>query len=279
MGRGEGDNARDDAVSPRSQADPEVKIAPHDETSRKLWKTIFSIAEQLNGEWTLVGGLMVQLHAYANSVDVRTTDVRTTTDVDILVRTTTDIDILANSRTVPSSTEEISRSLMQLGFTQLPPTSVIRPDVAFVYERDEQQVDVLAPDGVDESKPKTSDGTRTVPIPGGSQALKRSIPMRVVMDDGSRATVRAPTLLGAILIKARALPVHDDPEAQRQDLVSLLSYVKDPLEMRGELSKAEAKWLRTIEDQLNFDDPFLARIVPAADVARAKATFQLLISS
>jgi hypothetical protein len=98
MGRGEGHNAGDDAVSPRSKADPEVRIAPHDETSRKLWKTIFSIAEQLNGEWTLVGGLMVQLHAYANSASVRSS-----TDIDLLVvRTTTDIDILANSQACPA---------------------------------------------------------------------------------------------------------------------------------------------------------------------------------
>jgi hypothetical protein len=55
--------------------------------------------------------------------------------------------------------------------------------------------------------------------------------------------------------------------------------MKDPLEMRGELSKAEVKWLRKIVDQLNLDDALLARIVPAADIARAKATLQLLMST
>ena len=50
-------------MNPSTQTDHEVQIAPPDETGRKLWAMIISIAEQLNGDWTLVGGLMVQLHS------------------------------------------------------------------------------------------------------------------------------------------------------------------------------------------------------------------------
>jgi len=34
-------------VNPDTQTDPEVQIAPLDETSRKLWATILSIASQV----------------------------------------------------------------------------------------------------------------------------------------------------------------------------------------------------------------------------------------
>lgn len=260
-------------MNPGNQTDPEVHIAPLDETGRKLWAMIISIAEQLDGDWTLVGGLMVQLHAYRNSRRAH----RATAGRDIIVRTTTDIDILANSRRTPSSTEEVAASLERLGFQQLPPTNLIEPDIAFVYERDDLQVDLLAPDGVRDT-PRTSPGRRTVPIPGGTQALQRTIPIPVVMDDGSRATVPVPTLLGALLIKARSLLVHQDPDAQRQDLVALLSYVDDPLEMRDQMRKTEATWLRRIEKQLNLGDPLLGRIYAAEDIRRAQATYTLLVN-
>jgi hypothetical protein len=115
-----------------------------------------------------------------------------------------------------------------------------------------------------------------VPIPGGTQALQRTIPMRVVMDDGLRATVPVPTLLGALLIKARSLLVHQDPDAQRQDLVALLSYVDDPLEMRDQMRKTETTWLRRIEKPLNLGDPLLGRIYASDDIRRAQATYTLL---
>ncbi|WP_249021570.1 hypothetical protein [Conexibacter sp. S30A1] len=120
------------------------------------------------------------------------------------MRTTTDIDILANSRRTPSSTEEVAASLERLGFQQLPPTNLIEPDIAFVYERDDLQVDLLAPDGVRDT-PRTSPGRRTVPIPGCTQALQRTIPMRVVMDDGCWTPFN-------LLMKRRVRAVHGDHE-------------------------------------------------------------------
>ena len=38
--------------------------------------------------------------------------------------------------------------------------------------------------------------------------------------------------------------VHNDPEAQREDLLLLLSLVEDPRAMAGDLKRSERKWLR-----------------------------------
>lgn len=65
---------------------------------------------ELEGEWTLIGGLMVQLHvARYGAGGVRPTD---------------HLDILANSRKRPSFTERISERLAQLGFELATPVGL-----------------------------------------------------------------------------------------------------------------------------------------------------------
>jgi hypothetical protein len=44
----------------------------------------------------------------------------------------------------------------------------------------------------------------------------------LVRGEGVASRVRRPTLLGAVLLKARALPVHSRPEDQREDIITLL---------------------------------------------------------
>jgi len=56
--------------------------------------------------------------------------------------------------------------------------------------------------------------------------------------------VPRPDLLGAILIKARAIEVDDQPANQRLDLTFLLSLVDDPRALRQEMERKEPGWLR-----------------------------------
>ena len=63
-----------------------------------------------------------------------------------------------------------------------------------------------------------------------------------------------PSLLGAILLKARALHVHSRPNDQREDLVLLLSFVPDPSALAGELKGNESKWLKEAENSLRLDE-------------------------
>jgi hypothetical protein len=62
--------------------------------------------------------------------------------------------------------------------------------------------------------------------------------------DSREGSVPRPNLLGAILVKARAVAVDDVPEAQLEDLAFLLSLVSDPYEMQGQLTRSERGWLR-----------------------------------
>lgn len=72
---------------------------------------------------------------------------------------------------------------------------------------------------------------------------------------GETFELRRPTLLGAILIKARSLMVHRDPESQREDLLRLLALVPDPRAIAPNLRKSERGWLRAAEERLAFGAP------------------------
>jgi len=56
--------------------------------------------------------------------------------------------------------------------------------------------------------------------------------------------VPLPNLLGAILIKTRAIGVDDLPDNQRSDVAFLLSLVEDPDELARRCSSSERGWLR-----------------------------------
>jgi hypothetical protein len=58
-----------------------VRLEPADPVSRRLWSEVGRLADAvLVDGWTLVGGLMVQLHG----VEAGETDLRVTSDVDIV---------------------------------------------------------------------------------------------------------------------------------------------------------------------------------------------------
>jgi hypothetical protein len=135
-------------------------------------------------------------------------------------------------------------------------------------------LDLLAPEGLKDD-PRVTGQIRTVQIPGGTQALARTELVSVEID-GVVCHVRRPSLLGAILIKARSLRGHADPDAQRADLVLLLSLVVDPRAMAGELRGRERAWLRAAAEPLGLDDPDRMSAFPSDRVRRARAAFRLM---
>jgi hypothetical protein len=234
-----------------------VKVLPGDPESASLWGHFGRLASQVLPEgWTLVGGLMVQLHAYEAG--------------DTGVRVTTDIDILGDAR--QHAVEKIARALDADGFLLDPPSSI--NGTSHRWRRGELVVDLLAPDGL-RSDPAIAGSTRTVQIPGGTQAIQRTETIDVEID-GVLVQVRRPTLLGAVLIKARAILVHADPDAQRADLVLLLSLIADPRQAAGDLKGSERTWLHKCDQQLGLNDPLLMAPFPRTRVQRASLAYALL---
>jgi hypothetical protein len=228
----------------------EIDIDLEDPETVALWTAVGDLVQRLPGEWVLIGGLMVQLHAISD------------------VRPTADIDVLGQAR--PQGTlGAIHKALEREGF------EMVGPDLdgyAHRYERDGLIVDVLGPDGI--HPPATlAPGTTAVSTPGGTQALGRSEIVTVNVQ-GRSFQLRRPTLLGAILIKIRSLMVHSDPETHREDVLQLLTLVEDPREMAAGLRKTERRWLKQAGPRLN---PAELSSLDTASALRAEQAYRLLV--
>jgi hypothetical protein len=214
-----------------------IEIHPGDESARKLWEAVAKLANHLPQQgWCLVGGLMVQLHAFEHAASPRPTS---------------DIDLLGDARARPSVTEHLGQAIDELGGELVEPPST-DPELGQRFEIDGQTIDVLGPDGL-KASPRTLGKQVTAQIPGGTQALRRAESVEVSIDGDPPFRLLRPSLLGAILLKARALRVHGRPDDQREDLVLLLSFVAEPSVLAGELRQNEPKWLREAEKTLRLD--------------------------
>jgi hypothetical protein len=250
-----------------TESPPEIHIEPVTPEAKRLWRMALDLASDLGDdrEWSLIGGLMVQLHGFEREDDLRPT---------------TDIDLLGAARKPPAMTEKIASMLIEKGAAvAMPPRS--NPEVGYRFELAGEVVEILGPDGLRED-PKTIDGLRTFQASGGSQALKRTEVVLVRLEGSAPVAVRRPSLLGAILIKARVVAKRRKEKfhSDRQDLIRLLSYVEDPraLAREEQLKASEKKWLRNIEGALNFDDAALPGTFPVDTRERAQQAFRLLSS-
>lgn len=214
-----------------------------------------------NERWVLVGGLMVQLHAFERGRGSRLT---------------TDIDFLGDSRRRPSMTTRMTEVLVERGGEMaMPPVSNER--LGYKFEVGGATIEVLGSEGVRDD-PKTVGRYTTFQVPGGTQALARAEIVRVSLDGAEPVEVRRPSLLGAILIKARVVAKRRDKfESDRQDLVRLLSFVEDPRVMAKGLRKSETKWLREVEPLLAFDNGGLGELFLPRDAALAEQAYRLLV--
>ena len=240
-----------------------IIIEPIDDAARALWDATLDLADELPERgWTLVGGLMVQLHAYRYGQSG--------------MRATTDIDILANSREHPRSvTEVIAERLLELGYGVADHTGLVGPPTVYSFERQGEVVDVLGPDGMKNLPPRTLDNNETIQVPAGTQALDRTETVEVRVRGGRTGFLLCPSLAAALLLKARVATSAGRGQ-DRGDLVLLLSCVEDPIALKQQLRKKELNWLRQASGGLRIDDGDLLDLVTAEQLARARATYALL---
>lgn len=193
----------------------------------EIWTTLCELAAAKPDGWTLIGGQMVLLHALEHDAEPS--------------RISTDLDILVNARVVAGAVEAFVSLIEALGFMLAGES----PDgVAHRYVRGHTVIDVLAPEGLGRRADLTTTPPgRTIQVPGGTQALARTelLPVECA---GAHGHIPRPSLLGAIICKAAAVPVHRDRQIQLADLALLLSLIADPPAMAPGLSHKDRVRLR-----------------------------------
>lgn len=217
-----------------------IDILPRSTDEGVLWQATLDLAEVLAGlPWTLVGAQMVMLHGFEAA--------------ELPGRTTRDVDLLFDVRAFVGATEEATRRLLSAGFSS---TGRSPDGVAHRFVAGAIVVDVLAPEGLGpRTRHRTIKGARTVQVPGGSQALERTEVVDARL--GSRlGRLRRPSLLGAILLKARAVGAAP-AEASKHlgDLAFLLGLVPDPRSLAPTLRPSERRWLVARRELLERDHP------------------------
>jgi hypothetical protein len=225
-----------------------IAIAPETHEERAGWQAVLALSARLASGWTVIGAQMVALHAIEHGRR--------------LPRASRDFDLLVDVRLMARGTERVARLLKDMDFALDEPS----PDgMSHRFRSGPVVIDVLASDGVGKRATLTTlPPARTVEVPGGSQALRRTEWVDVrVMDQ--RGRLPRPDLLGAILIKARAIRVSDAPLEQRRDLAFLLTLVPDPRTLARELRASERKWLREHDDLLAASELAWAGLEGAED--------------
>lgn len=192
-------------------------------------------------------------------------------------RSTMDIDLLGNARTRPSMTERLATTLEDLGAEMATP-SITAPETGYIFELDGAMVEVLGSEGL-EKDPNTIKPYTTIQVAGGNQALRRSERVRISVSGGDPVAIRIPSLLGAILLKARAMRAAPRKLAEhRQDLIRLLSFVAEPRELAvsGEITPIEKRWLSRVEPELDWQGPDLTALFSRDALTNARQAYDLL---
>lgn len=170
-----------------------------------------------SGSWTLVGGLMVQLHAlHAGQMPPRAT-----TDVDMVLHIETD-------RISWAKTCEV---LQSKSYALQEPHSRTGPVHRFLRQGDLGQdvVDVLIADHVSPTAyGLRGGGQNLMRIPGATSALRKTVNCRVIEEQGEAVIFSVPNVLGALTLKGGAyLEDSRDRARHLEDAVVLLDTVTD----------------------------------------------------
>ncbi|MGL4177749.1 MAG: nucleotidyl transferase AbiEii/AbiGii toxin family protein [Dermatophilaceae bacterium] len=237
------------------------------------WPSVAELADALPaGSWTLVGGLMTQLHTIHHGLGI--------------VRPTNDVDIVLHIETRRGIPEAVATALEGVGY-RFRPGIDRRNDTAHRFVRgtsavdlvagDEDQVDVLI---ADHPAPRVIEKLREmVRIEGGTQALRRTVNARLAIRSGTVATISVPRPFGALILKAAAYTTDSrDRERHLFDAAALLASIDDPFAERDELTGSDRRRIATLVARLDATHPAW-RALPEDHRIQARLTLDLLANS
>ena len=231
-----------------------------------LWQVIIGITHIPHVVWVVVGGQMVLAHALLQDT--------------VPPAITEDADAVVDLRTPRKPMHVIVAHLIEQGFTHagMSPDGIghryIKPGVPVALT-----FDLLAPEGLGARTDKTTTPpARTIEVPGGTQALRRLIKVKVTAG-GETADVPLPSLLAAVVLKGAAVGSPQIRPSMKgkhlRDLAFLCSLVQDPFSMRQEM---DLKDLSRVRAAHHLHDASYAswRLLPPDAATRGHQAFRIL---
>jgi hypothetical protein len=242
------------------------------------WPNVAEIESALpHDKWTLVGGLMTQLHAAANRI--------------FTVRPTDDVDIVLHIETTRGLPAAAATALEGIGYELVLPLDP-REKTAHRFKRAGQVVDLVTAEApvvepgvvdvliADHPAPSvvgTLRGKHMVAIEGGTQALRRTVLATLEIGKGAPTTISTPSVFGALVLKAAAFRTDSrDPKRHLQDAAILLACLDDPLAAREQYTGSDLSRMQTLERNLPDDAPQWRLLGGRA--ADGQAALRLLVS-
>ncbi|MFE5702259.1 hypothetical protein [Rhodococcus koreensis] len=203
------------------------------------WPQAAEIAQVVPSEqWTLIGGLMVQLHAVRAGLP--------------LTRATVDVDMVLHIETGAATFGGVRGRLEQLGYElQMPVRGRVH---RFVRSGGVEQVDVMVADHLaPKLRPRVS-GREVFAVPAGTSALRKTVDCLVEIG-GVSTKLSVPDVLGALVLKGAAyLEDPRDRGRHLDDAVVLACAVDNPMADRARMRGSDRGRVRALAEVLADPD-------------------------
>lgn len=178
------------------------------------WPQAVELVGVISGDrWTLIGGLMVQLHIAHAGLAIQ----RVTTDIDMVLHIETGV------ITFPAARD----ALEGIGYEiQLP---FARGNPVHRFTRGDDRVDVMVADHLAPAHVPEVAGRKLFQVPAGTSALRKTLNCTIEREAERSVTFSIPDALGALVLKSAAYKEDSrDRDRHLDDAAFLACTVEDP---------------------------------------------------
>lgn len=228
-----------------------------------VWQSVRDLASTAVAEKvTLIGGLMVELHARRAGV--------------VMLRPTVDVDVLVDYQAERSALSSVARALGSLGFSLSD-----QGQFGFRYRHtDGRKLDLMVADHLPSRMEPRLGRRPALPVPGGAQAIRRRDTYRLRFDSGAgaAAAVGVPDSTGALVVKSAAYSADNrDRDRHLDDAAVLLASAGDVSEIHyRKLSMNDRKRLGVLTEELANSSHRSWAALEASDRRRGVTNVQLI---
>lgn len=205
------------------------------------WPQLVEIVQAIpHTQWTLVGGLMVQLHtAHAGLT---------------LTRPTRDVDMILHIETGAATFSGVQYDLERLGYVLREPVGE-GPVHRFVRgPGDAETVDVMVADHLPPKWHPKALRRRVFAVPGGTSALRKTVNCEVDTGEGV-VIISIPDVLGALVLKGAAYIQDSRDRGRHLDDAAVLACAEtDPVADRARMIGSDRKRIQALWQVLHDRD-------------------------